>query len=225
VTATLTLPGAPVLLPTVGGRLDPAGDLRERCRAAIREALPGVTRVIVVSAATATAGWETEQPYDVGRLIGRSRVPAPDAATGSLPVGLAVGRELLRSAGWDGALRLQSVDADAAASTCAELAAALDPGPADLLVAVGDGSVLRRLQGPGPVHPRAEEFDRTVLEAWRLGDRDAISALDPRLATDLLCTGRTPWQVVAAASGEVSQARIHYADDPFGVFSLIASWQ
>lgn len=142
-----------------------------------------------------------------------------------MPVGLAVGRELVRTAGWDGPMLLQSVDAAAPADLCGELTTSLAAGEDDLLVAVGDGSALRRPLGPGPVHPQADAFDRSVQQAWADGNRAAIAGLDPELAAELLVTGRAPWQVVTAGSGTVSRAQVHYADDPFGVFYLIASWR
>jgi hypothetical protein len=53
---------------------------------------------------------------------------------------------------------------------------------------------------------------------------DALLALDPALARDLMATGRPAWQVLAGAlAGTPVSTEIRYADDPFGVFYLVAS--
>lgn len=219
----LTVPGSPVLLVRAGGRLDPARALRRDCLDALAPALSGTARVIVLGAGPETVRHDPEARYDLGRLIGRDRCPAP--AGRSLPVAAAIGRELVRKAGWTGPLSVQAVDPAASPEDCRRIAAELQADADDLLVAVGDGSALRRPGGPGPVHPQAAAYDTAVLEAWRTGDRDAILALDPGLAAELMVTGRAPWQVAAAAAGTVDRTEIHYADDPYGVFHLIASWR
>ncbi len=226
----LTLPAAPVLLTRVGGRLDPAAELRRLCLTAITPLVSAARRVIVVATAATVTGrdpdrsYEPDQPSDLGRLIGRDRSPGP--AGSPLPTGLAVGRQLLRTAGWRGPLLLQAVDPATTPQGCRTVAADLRARDDDLLVAVGDGSALRRPGGPGPVHPQAAGYDAAVLDAWRSGDRDALLGLDADLAAELLVTGRVPWQVAAAAAGgDIGRAAIHYAGDPNGVFHLIACWR
>ena len=66
--------------------------------------------------------------------------------------------------------------------------------------------------------------DAEVERAVRDGDLGALLAVDPVLARDLMATGRPAWQVLAGAlAGSAVSTEIRYADDPFGVFYLVAS--
>ena len=57
----------------------------------------------------------------------------------------------------------------------------------------------------------------------RDGDLGPLRAMDQDLARDLLATARPGWQVLAGAMpGPAPATEILYADDPFGVFYLVA---
>ncbi len=61
----------------------------------------------------------------------------------------------------------------------------------------------------------------------RLDDLAALRGLDPALAAELMVSGRAPWAVLAAAVQAESgrpRASLEYADDPFGVLYLVATW-
>jgi hypothetical protein len=91
---------------------------------------------------------------------------------------------------------------------------------------MGDGSARRGVTAPGYADERAEPFDATVAEALAKGDSDALLALDPALATDLMVAGRAPWQVLAgAAAGRAWRGDLRHADAPYGVAYFVASWE
>ncbi len=92
------------------------------------------------------------------------------------------------------------------------------------LLVLGDGSARRGPKAPGAFDPRAAAFDASVERAVRAADLDALLAVDPALARDLMATGRPAWQVLAGAlAGTAPAAHVRYADDPFGVRYLVAS--
>jgi pantothenate kinase len=211
VSTWVLVPGAPILLPDVAGAVDPAAELRDVCVAELGRALVGWSGpVIVLAAGSEPRTWAAETPYDVARLVGGDR---PAAA--SLPLALAVGRHLVRAAGWSGALTLRTV------------ATQDEPTPSGLVVAVGDGSLYRHEKGgPGPRDDRAVGFDDQVREALAAGTPAALAAVDDGLARDLGVSGRLPWRLLAdaARAGEV-EAHVAFAGDPFGPYALVATWR
>jgi aromatic ring-opening dioxygenase LigB subunit len=89
---------------------------------------------------------------------------------------------------------------------------------------LGDGSARRGLRAPGYLDARSAGFDAEVERAVRTGDLDALLAIDPELARELMAAGRPAWQVLAGAlAGKVVESEIRYCDDPFGVAYLVAS--
>ncbi len=104
----------------------------------------------------------------------------------------------------------------------AELAAA---GPRTALLVLGDGSARRGPKAPGAFDGRAAVFDAAVQRAVGAADLDALLAVDPGLARELMATGRPAWQVLAGAlAGSAPTGHIRYAGDPFGVLYLVASF-
>jgi hypothetical protein len=54
-------------------------------------------------------------------------------------------------------------------------------------------------------------------------DLGPLRDMDQSLARELLATARSGWQVLAGAMpGRVPATELLYADDPFGVFYLVA---
>jgi aromatic ring-opening dioxygenase LigB subunit len=89
---------------------------------------------------------------------------------------------------------------------------------------MGDGSARRSVAAPGYVDERAATFDATVAAALKSADVDALLALDPQLAGDLLAAGRASWQVLAGAAGPGCTAELLYDDAPYGVGYFVATW-
>jgi len=91
------------------------------------------------------------------------------------------------------------------------------------LLVMADGSARRSPRAPGYLDPRAAAFDAALERAVRGGDLGPLRAMDQALARELLAAGRPGWQVLAGAMpGRVPATEILYADDPFGVFYLVA---
>ncbi|MBA8795888.1 hypothetical protein FHX74_003529 [Friedmanniella endophytica] len=208
------VPGAPVLLEGLGGRTDPGAAVRAvavtRLTAALEAIRPDV--VLVLAADPVVRDW-TGTPFSVGRFLGTAQASDPH-----LPTALGVGQALLAAAGWTGEVR--SVTTDGTGPDDAGL------GAADLVVVVGDGSPLRRSGGPDRPDPRAPEVDDRVRAAVAAGDTAALRDLDPGLARELMITGAPAWRRLAAWVGDAAvRAELDYADDPFGVFMIIAGWR
>jgi hypothetical protein len=219
--AAAVCPHPPLLLPGLSGASDVARDLRTHCAAAVSASLDGgVERVVVVTGGDTTACWPTGARADTSTFRG---APA-DPAVRVLPLGLAVGRSLLDAAGWTGVVELQVVARDEPAERCAALGASLSGGRTALLV-MGDGSARRGPKAPGYVDERAHAFDAEVTRALASGDAAALLGLDAGLAGELLVAGRAPWQVLAGAAGAARvEAEVLLADDPFGVWYIVARW-
>ena len=150
-------------------------------------------------------------------------VPIGAPGGSPLPLSLLIGAWLLH--GRDAAY--VSVAADATPRECAALGAELvAEGRVGLLV-MGDGSARRSQKAPGYTDPRAEPFDGGVAEALAKADADALLAIDPALAGDLLAAGRAPWQVLAGAqkASDAKVAELLYDEAPYGVAYFVASWR
>jgi hypothetical protein len=227
--AAAVCPHPPLLVPGVGagasGELD---GLRVACDAAVLDLLAADPTLVVVVGGAPLVG-----PYGDGAwgsLAGFGvRVPA-GAGPGepTLPLSLTLGRWLISRA--DGETRgpplLFGVEPDAGTDRCLALGEAL-AGRADrvALLVMGDGSARRSVKGPGGLDPAAEPFDTAVAEALAAGDPDALAALDPARAADLLAAGRAPWQVLAgAARGGSWQGAVTWTGSPYGVTYLVATW-
>ncbi len=138
-----------------------------------------------------------------------------------------MGAYLLDQAGYRGPRVIWTVSEEEPPAGCRKLGAELaasDAGTA--LLVLGDGSARRGPKAPGAFDPRAAAFDAGVERAVRDADLGALLAVDPALARDLMATGRPAWQVLAGAlAGPAAPAaHIHYANDPFGVMYLVASF-
>jgi hypothetical protein len=177
--------------------------------------------VVVTGAAAGTADWDPE-----GRLDLSAYAPAlgPGGQPG-LPVSLGLGALLLDQAGYSGPRVLQSVGPDEPPADCAKLGGDLAGRAARVaLLVMADGSARRGRRAPGYLDERSAPFDAEVERAVRDGDLDALLAVDPVLARELMATGRPAWQVLAGAmAGSRPRTEIRYAGDPFGVYYLVAT--
>lgn len=96
--------------------------------------------------------------------------------------------------------------------------------PADAVLVMGDGSSSRGPQSPGHMHPKAIDFDDLALAALRTGDPAALGHLDPVTAEEVGAAGPAVWAALAPLLAEVREARVDFADDPFGVLYVVARW-
>lgn len=216
-------PQPPLLFRELGGLADPVAALRAACLAALRDALGAGPDVVVVAGAV-------DGPVDPdGRPDVRRWGTTGDRTGPGLPLPLGIGRRLLDDAGWAGPTELVGLDLDADGDALRELAAALSARAGRvLLLLLGDGSARRDPKGPGTLDERAFPFDDGLLAALRDGDARALAALDPVLARELMVLGRASLRLL----GEVGlladgppDADVAYADDPFGVLYVVATWR
>jgi aromatic ring-opening dioxygenase LigB subunit len=214
--AAAVCPHPPLLVPEVAagaaGELDA---LRTACRAAVTS-LASADRVVVVGTAPATVRYEKPsggslKPWGLPMTIGD--------ASGNLPLSLLIGCWLVPNAD-----EYVAVAADATPDDCAKLGADLvEHGRVGLLI-MGDGSARRTEKAPGYLDERALPFDEQVARALETADQDALLALDPELAAELMVAGRAAWQVLAGAPTDTQSAELLYHDAPYGVGYIVASW-
>jgi len=239
ITATAICPPAPLLARELTGLEPVVPELRQACAAAVERLVRSGPEVIaVVGPGRRTATWPADGRLDLtpfapafgaqdgwegsalGAQDGREGPPRPV----TLPLPLGLGVRLLDEAGYRGTRRLESISQDEPPAACLRLGAGLRSldGRVGLLV-MADGSACRSLRAPGYLDPRAAAFDAAIERAVRDGDPGALRAMDPGLARELLAAGRPAWQVLAGGMpGLAPVAEILYADDPFGVFYLVA---
>lgn len=207
IAAVVVCPSPPMLLPEYVGIADPAGPLRERCVAALRETLAGAP------------------PWDALVVVtGREPVPR----TSRPPLGVRIGRLLAERAGWNGPIGEVVVPFDADAEAVARAGASLAGRPGRVLaLVVADGSARRGEKAPGHLDERAFAFDESLVRALGEADRRALLELDAGLAGELLASGRAALQVVAHAVLGVPhlRGRLLWSGDPHGVLYAVATWQ
>jgi hypothetical protein len=193
------VPSAPLLLPDLGGGPE---DLRSACRQAI-SALGDVDDLVVLGAAS-PAGWRTG-------FIDATAYGAPGPPSRQpLPLPLAVGSALVGE-------RTHLLLAVAGDAVAVERRTGL--------VVVGDGSAKRTEKAPGHYDPRAGAFDASVASALAAGAPQALLDLDAALAEELMVGGLTAWRSAAAtALGADWTGSVLYADAPYGVGYLVATW-
>ncbi len=192
--SALVLPTPRALLPPFS-RQDPVADLRTACAEALAELLVEPAEVRVVAAP----------------------VGAGDRTRGvEVPLGHRVARHLLAEVGYVGAPTLLETWS----------AAAKNLRPADgVLLVMGDGTARRHEKAPGHLHPDAVGFDDAVQAALETGDAAALLRLDARLAAELWCEGLPALQALGeVARDRAVEARLTYADAPYGVAWWVARW-
>jgi len=233
IAAAALCPGPPLLARELTGQAEILPDLRHACMVAVARLVAAAPDVIaVVGPADLTATWDPAGALDLtayAPALGRPAAPGAarttsDGERSALPLALGIGAALLDKAGWDGPRALWSVGGSAPQAECARIGGDLEaPAERIALLVMGDGSARRSVSAPGYLDERAEPFDAEVERAVRDGDLDALAALDPALAADLMVSGRPAWQVLAAALGGTGlRADVLYSDAPFGVGYLVA---
>ena len=234
VVAAAICPHPPLLLPAVAaGAAAELNDLRTMCFSAVDQVFAaGPDTIVVVGAGPVTARFGAADfgSFDAFGVRETYALGGIDAlAVGArMPLSLAVGAWLLRDRSTGPRRSGLSVAADAPPVDCRSLGAFVAATPDRVgLVIMGDGSACRGEKSPGYADPRAEPFDAAVATALANADRTALLSLDTVLAAELLAVGRAPWQVLASAataSGDAWRGELRYADAPYGVCYLVASW-
>lgn len=217
-------PAAPLLARELTG-LDPVvPELREACAAAMARVVRSRPEVIaVVGPGPHTAIWPADgalNPAGFAPALGSAGTPAGPR----MPFPLGLGARLLDEDGYQGPRVLQAVGINEQPGDCLRLGARVGrlANRVGLLV-MADGSARRSLRAPGYLDPRAAAFDAAIEQAVRGGDLGPLRAVDAALARDVLAAGRPAWQVLAGAlPGRAPAVEVLYADDPFGVFYLVA---
>lgn len=150
--------------------------------------------------------------------------PGGDGAD-RLPLSLTVGSWLIaRVLGPRSGAIAVTVGPDGSASPAAVLLDGAAGGRVGLVV-MGDGTARRSPAAPGYWDGRAEGFDASVVSALAAGDAAALARVDLALAAQLLCAGAPAWAAAGALlSGARVDADVLYADVPFGVQYIVASW-
>jgi hypothetical protein len=233
--AAAVCPHPPLLVPHFAtGAADELAELRAACRAAVTLLLgASPDAVVVVGTGPRTVSfpagtrrslvdWGVHVPVMLGAPDGwHSGHDNPD-----LPLSVAIGAWLVGAP--PRPVRGLAVRTDLTTAECAELGAMVADRPErTALLVMGDGTARRGEKAPGDPDDRAEPFDSDAARALGAGDADALLAIDPALATELSCSGRAAWQVLAgaAAAGHTPpRRRLLYHGAPYGVGYLVASW-
>jgi hypothetical protein len=221
VIAAAVCPWPPVLAAELTGPDPVISALRDACGRAVRRlvrARPDL--VAVIGPARQTRAWDPDSRLDLS-VFAPALSRAGDPA---LPPSLGLGALLLDQAGYSGRRVLQAVAEDEPPAACAELGAVLGGSATRAcLLVMGDGSARRSPRAPGHLDPRAAAFDAETERAFRHADFDALLAISPVLARELMATGRSAWQVMAGALRQAEVTTdVLYSDDPFGVAYLVA---
>ncbi|GAA4199821.1 class III extradiol dioxygenase subunit B-like domain-containing protein [Streptosporangium oxazolinicum] len=217
--AAAVCPHPPLLVPELAGTAaSELDDLRTACAAAIgalRDA--GADEIVVVGGADRTATYGADAagslaPWGVDVRSGEGEPVLPL----SLSVGRwLLGRERLTASGF------HAISFGAAPRECASLGGRLaaTAGRVAMLV-MADGSARLTEKSPGYLDPRAEPYDRAIVEALA---RAEVPALDPGEAAELWVAGRAALQVLGGCGGAL-RGEILYDDAPYGVGYFVARW-
>ena len=232
-------PSPPILVPDVAsGAASELDDCRRACHAAIDAVLAGAPDLLVVLGGGPTTiryddtAEGTLRPVGVAidvplRPAGTLPTPRVQPPTGArLGLSLTVGAWLLAGHGWSGPLQAQQVAWDSDPSACATLGGQIAAvAPTVGLLVLADGSARRGVRAPGYLDPRAAPYDDALSDALAEASPEALMALDPVLADELMVAGRACLQVLAGAAGGGSwQGLVGYRGDPYGVTYLVATW-
>lgn len=230
------VPSAPLLVPELAG--PDAVDTFE-VRSAVRDAGAllaghsphwlgvGVDDAFApVSEGVATSGSFGRFGVDVPVSLGTE----PAQSAGHMPLSLLIAGWLRAQVGAE-SVRPVVVDAEAPPDVCDALGRRLaadidvDPHPIGVLV-VGDGATALTAKAPGGGRRQsAVALQELVVDAIGSADVDAVRRLGVAECAAEGVSGRAAWQVAAGLVGHHPvHAELQYADAPFGVGYLVASW-
>jgi hypothetical protein len=230
ISAAAFCPQPPLLVPALAaGAAGELAGLRAACAAAIGQLSAPGRRLVLLGTGESS---RSHSPLARGSLAGfglplEVALGAPTCGGAlELPLSLTVGAWLVRDTlgPRSGAIGFSVGPHGLAGPAAAELLALADSEDLALLV-MGDGSARRGPTAPGYLDPRAAPFDDSVIAALRAGDAAALAALDPVLGQAVLAAGVPAWRAAGELlGGGTYDTEIRYADDPFGVSYVVASW-
>ena len=234
--SAVVCPHPPLLVPAMAGlAARELAELRADCERAIDGLWASAPDLIaVIGAGRQTLVCESSAigsfaGYGLPLSVRLGGGAAADSAAPTLPLSLTVGAWLLRDRPSSPPRIGQSVSAAASAAECVALGASIANRAARVgLLVMGDGSACHGEKSPGYADERAPAFDAGVVDALERVDVDALLALDPAVADQLLAAGRPAWQVLAgavAASGGDWVGSVPYVAAPYGVGYVVAEWR
>ncbi len=219
-------PQPPLLHPEVLGTAgqDMGESLLVACSEALDRILTTDPASILVLGSAATD--EEYGPGDSGDLFGYG-VPIrlgfdgpPAPRTARLPLPHTLGAWLLDTAGFTG----QRLGLSAGTKSPRLAAARVDEQRWAMLV-MGDGSARRTEKSPGWYDADAVAIDDAVIEARSGGDGNGLVRLDRAVGERVLAAGLPAWHTAGEILADTPMtAQLHYADVPFGVCYVVASW-
>ncbi|WP_341243275.1 hypothetical protein [uncultured Nocardioides sp.] len=195
------VPGVLALLPAYAGRTDPIADLRAACLAAVEWLGEDVTVV------ADPQGLRVAEALGVSPGLGDARRR---------------GSSLLdqRGGGLDGGFETV---ASATSSTNVGATSSTDVGASSVLV-VANGSARRSEKAPGHLDERAAAYDSGLEKALRAADGEALRALDPGLAEELMVGNVAGFARLGELLTPGLAPEVDYADDPFGAQYWVMRW-
>lgn len=239
--AVVFVPSAPLLVPELTG---PSAFDTEPVRSAVGDALAdaaatGIDRWVVVGATDEPMTGPVDEAesgsfarFGVDLRVSLSGV-GPDAETGPrMSLSGLIGAWLRESASL-GPTTAFIVGRETTPRECAaigaDLAALLGDSPERVgLLVVGDGSTALTPKAPGGGRrDSAVALNDAIVAAIGGADTATLAALEAGPCDTEGVGGRVAWQVVAAAvenSGSALVAKTGYADAPFGVGYVVATW-
>jgi hypothetical protein len=230
IVAAAFCPPPPLLVPVVaGGAAAELDALRAACRTALETVNAPGRRLVLLGAGPHS---QAHSPLARGSLRGfgvdlEVHLGSPSCGGAvELPPSLTVGGWLVNDVlgPRSGALAF-SVGPDFAGSRAAVGLLELAEREEVALLVRADGSARRSETPPGYLHPRAAEFDETVRAALAGGQPAALTALDAQLGTEVLAAGVPAWHAAASVLAATRyDARLLYADAPYGVGYFVAAW-
>lgn len=223
-TSVAFVPGAPLLVPEVGvGQSDDLDGWRAESVRAVRDALVGVSRAVVV------AGGDASRRV-AGPALASMRGFGVDLEVGQ-PGGSEVGWQagiglwLLGEAGWSGPVSVVEVATGSESDASGAIRAALGESGGSALVVVADGSAGRGPKAPGYIIEGSEEFDDHVVSALAGADAARLASLDLREGARVMAAGAPVWAAVGAGVGSESfGADVRQVGAPLGVSYAVAVW-
>jgi len=210
ISAVAFCPHPPLLLPEIAAGAEIETELlRSACDQALSRVIEtGPSQLVVIGAA--------------GPAVSRGSF-APglgDPDQRKLPLSLLVGDWLLSRQRSQVAVHYVPINPDGTAS-----APWPDMTVPTALLVMGDGSARRSVKGPGYLDERAQPFDDAVVDALTNPAPGALANLDLTLAAELLVAGAAAWVATAKLVGaEQWHGKVLYADAPYGVFYVVATW-
>lgn len=225
------VPGVLALLPAYAGQTDPITELRAACVAAVEWLGEDVTVVAEPQGVRVAEALGVSPGLGGARRQGSSLL---DQRGGGLDGGFEQPSGQPRAAPWRGEVdtsvtpghrRLRSVVLPyqtVAGATSSTSVGNTSPGSSVLVVA--NGSARRSEKAPGHLDGRAAAYDSELEKALRAGDVDALRALDPGLAQDLMVGNVAGFARLGELLTPGLAPEVDYADDPFGVQYWVMRW-